>query len=194
MICSYKNLFQKKNFKNLDEVDNLFSERLSLKLLQKEDLDDITEYMTEEIARNIGGGTPWPYRKIDAENWLKKSLEARNEHDFFNYVIRLKYSNEFIGIISLFAKQYFTCLFPGKVAYWTAEHQRKKGYVLEALKEIEKLYPKYFNLRKIWTTVRAENIPSANLLKKSGFKQTGSRWESYQNSEYIWEHIFEKDL
>jgi ribosomal-protein-alanine N-acetyltransferase len=194
MISLYKNLYNKKDSSKLQKLDNLSTERLSLKLMQKDDLDEIVKNMTEETVNNLGGGMTWPFGKKDAEDWLKRSLEAREKNDFYNYIMRTKDSGEFVGMITAFVRQYYTCLFPGKVSYWTAEKQRRKGYVLEALAKIETLYQKYFELQKIWTTVRAENPASSNLLLKSGFKKTGSRWETYKNNEYLWEHIFEKDI
>jgi RimJ/RimL family protein N-acetyltransferase len=194
MINFFNDLLKKKDFSKIQRLDNLFTKRLSLKLMQKDDVKDMIKFLTQEITENLGGGMNWPFGQKDGEYFLNQSLEAREKNNYYNYVIRDKNTNEFIGMITPFIKKYSTCLFPGKIAYWTAENQRQKGYILEALEEIEKLYPKFFNLNKIWTTVRADNPASSNLLRKSGYIETGSKWETYNNFEAIWENVFEKNL
>jgi len=194
MITFYNNLINKKNFLNISEIDNIYCERIYLKLLQESDLNELEKSMTKEISMNLGGSTPWPYGIEDAKDFLKRSLEAREKNNFYNYVIREKNTNEFIGLITPFIKQYSTCLYQGKISYWAAENKRKNGFISEALKKIEEMYKKYFLLNKIWTSVRADNIKSSNLLLKNNYIKTGSRWENYFNSEYVWEEIFEKNL
>lgn len=169
------------------------TERLNINLMSKDDLDDIHNYMTEQIVNNLGGDMRWPFTKKFVNDWLKKSLEASANNHFYNYVIRKKEDNAFVGMINIFVKQYPTCLFPGKISYWSAEHMRKNGYILESLHAVEPLYKDYFALNKIWTSVREDNLPSMNLLEKFGMQKTGKRMQIY-NSKIIMEYIFEKDL
>jgi RimJ/RimL family protein N-acetyltransferase len=172
-----------------DEI--LETQRLSLKLLEERDLNEIFFYMNDEIGKNLGGKMKKPFKQNYRKEY-KKNIGYKNIYDF---VIREKNSNHFIGVISVYLFKDRDLNLKGKVGYWTAENQRKKGYMSETLKEVEKLYPKFFNLNKIWTTVRADNLTSLNLLIKSGFQKKSSRISNeFSDENAVEEIIFEKDL
>jgi RimJ/RimL family protein N-acetyltransferase len=194
MITFYKNLLQKNNSFNPETINHLSTKRLNLDFFEESDINDIYKNITHEIIMNIGGGMQWPMGKNDIKEWLKRSIEARNNGHFYAYIIREKDTNQFVGMITSFVKQYSTCLYPGKIAYWASESKRGKGYISEALEKVSELYKKYFNLNKIWTTIKADNINSIKVATRFEMKKTGSKWESYNYNEYYWEHVFEKNL
>ncbi|MBN8827974.1 MAG: GNAT family N-acetyltransferase [Sphingobacteriia bacterium] len=140
----------------------LKTERLILELLKRSDAVDIHTNIDENIVKNIGGGAPWPYTKHDADNFIKICQDNLKNNLCYDYVIR-NYKTVFIGIISFYTN--------GMLGYWIAGKHQRNGFAFEALISIENV-AKRLEFKELWATVKPNNTPSINLLKKFGMIMT----------------------
>ncbi|MBL4740206.1 MAG: GNAT family N-acetyltransferase [Sneathiella sp.] len=98
-----------------------------------------------------------------------KDAKADTGHAFF---IFRKSDDQFIGGITLSNIRRGVAQ-TGTIGYWTGQRYARNGYMLEGL---SLLLPELFNrfrLRRIEAACLPDNVPSASLLKKAGFRYEG---------------------
>ena len=149
--------------------------RLIMRTLRLEDAVSIT--------RNIGNlnvsrwllVVPYPYRKKDAINWLKKNREKarKRKKDDYSFGIELKAEHVIIGGIGI----HHIDKYHGRaeIGYWLGQDYWRKGYGSEALKAILNFAFKELKLRRLEAGVYVGNPSSGKLLEKYGFKKEGTK-------------------
>lgn len=83
--------------KNFPRIE---TDRLILSELQEDDLPSVVDYLQHEEFSKYTSNIPFPYRKEDAEFWLKLTREAFEQRKGFTFAIREKTGN-IIGAIGL---------------------------------------------------------------------------------------------
>ncbi|MEH6402272.1 MAG: GNAT family protein [Sneathiella sp.] len=74
----------------------------------------------------------------------------------------------------------------GTIGYWTAQRYARSGYMFESIKALVPVLFTRFGLRRIEAACLPENIPSASLLKKVGFRYEG-RARQYLCINGVWQ-------
>ena len=144
----------------------LETERLLLREVQQEDLDDIFDcwMQDEDVSRYMW----WKASndKKDAEEFVAIELGNLEDERWNRWMIILKETNELIG----------TCLgfYNDEEDHWDISYNLGKcywgkGYVTEAMQEAMKYAVEHMGVKEIITTHAVENTASGHVLEKLGF-------------------------
>lgn len=153
---------------------SLTTERLSLKLVEQDDLEDIHElHSLPETDRFNTLGIPKNIQqtKMVLQEWIGT---AKNEYyTDYTFAIREKTTGVFIGLIAL------KCGSPkfriGEVWYKLHVQHWRKGYATEALVRILDLGFKVLGLHRIEAGCAVANLGSIKLLEKLGMVKEGRK-------------------
>eukprot|EP01095_Lingulamoeba_sp_RSL-Kostka_P009495 TRINITY_DN329_c0_g1_i1.p1 TRINITY_DN329_c0_g1~~TRINITY_DN329_c0_g1_i1.p1 ORF type:complete len:168 (-),score=33.43 TRINITY_DN329_c0_g1_i1:14-517(-) len=146
---------------------NLITERLSIESLEENtDADFIIElFNTEDFLKYIGNRY---LNTIEAaNNYINSQNEKFNNNGTGMMLIKIKETNEKIGICGFVKRDY---LEEFDIGYALFPKYTKKGYCLEAVNAVLDYGKNLLNLLKIAAICVEENEPSVKLLKKAGFK------------------------
>ncbi len=149
--------------KNFPKIE---TERLILSELREEDLSLIVEYLQEKKFSELTTNIPYPYRKEDAEFWLKISKETFAANKGFTFAIRNK-NEQIIGAIGLHDEGSDKA----EIGYWLAKPFWNNGYVTEAATAVIDFGFKELGFNKIYATHFPHNPASGKIMQKIGMKQ-----------------------
>ncbi|MFB6182162.1 MAG: GNAT family N-acetyltransferase [Candidatus Magasanikbacteria bacterium] len=156
----------------------LTTERLKLRELRMDDAEILADLINNiNITKNLAV-VPHPYDKKDAEEFIEKCIEQKEEEPRSDYcfAIEEKDSSNFLGTISIGKKDKDEEV--GKLGYWLAEKYWRQGYMSEALEKVLELGFDELDLRRIEAKVYTDNIASQKLLEKFDFKREGVQREA----------------
>lgn len=138
----------------------LETNRCALLKLKKDNYEDVKSLYVDKNVRKYLGGT-WK------EESIKASFAKMNQttKDSLYFVAREKYSNNFIGIISLDNHHDGIST---EVSYQLLPKWWGDGYATEVVKEIIKYAFNYLNLTEIVAETQTANKASCRLLEKLG--------------------------
>ncbi|MGB3064696.1 GNAT family N-acetyltransferase [Sphingobacterium thalpophilum] len=143
----------------------LETQRLILNAITAADIPQIVTYLQEKVFSDFTSNIPHPYRKEDAEFWIKISDEAFKNRKAFNFAIRDK-SGELLGAIGLQDEGSDKA----ELGYWIAIPYWNQGYVTEAAKKIIEYGFKELKFNKIFATFFPHNVASGKVMNKIGMK------------------------
>lgn len=141
------------------------TERLILSELKEEDLPLVTEYLQDKEFAEYTSNIPSPYRKEDAEFWLKLTKEAFESQKGFTFAIRTKYE-KIIGAIGLHDEGSDKA----EMGYWLAKSFWNKGYVTEAAKAMVDFGFNELGCNKIFAIHFPHNPASGKIMQKIGME------------------------
>lgn len=163
---------------------------LELEQIKKNKLaEEIFESIDDQIINNT-----LIIEILQKRNETKYSLELAesfvNNSDPNNQTFAIyNIENEFVGIIGIEINTYNN---NGNLGYWISKHQRKKGYIKQALPEFITYCFKILNLHKLTAETFSINKISTKILKKNNFKLCGTKKDQFKrNDKYYNEKIFE---
>jgi aminoglycoside 6'-N-acetyltransferase len=148
------------------------TERLILRPMQMEDVDDLLEYQSNpEIVRYI----PWPPRTLEqvktaAEDVVKTcTFQLNEEKDYIVFVWELKSSGKVIGQsnMALFSKEN-KC---ANIGWVTHQDFQRQGYAFEATKALLKFAFQNFDLHRVIADIDTRVPKSAALAEKLGMRR-----------------------
>ena len=142
------------------------TERLILSGLTEDDLPLVIEYLQEKIFSDLTSNIPFPYRKEDAEFWLKMSKQAFETKKGFTFAIRNK-EEKIIGAIGLHDREDDKA----ELGYWMAKPFWNQGFVTEAAKAVIDFGFKELGCNKIYATHFLHNPASGKILEKIGMEK-----------------------
>jgi len=116
----------------------------------------------QEIARNLVR-VPYPYSLADAEEFLALPADPLRPR----FLICLRDSNRIVGGIGLSGDA------EPELGYWIAREHWGRGYATEAGRAVMALADGSLRLPRIRARRATDNIRSANVLHKLGFRPTG---------------------
>ncbi|WP_343556552.1 GNAT family N-acetyltransferase [Sphingobacterium sp.] len=149
--------------KNFPKIE---TERLILNAITTSDIPQIVEYLQDRVYSDFTSNIPYPYRKEDAEYWLKLAEEAFVNRKGFTFAIRNK-EEKLIGAIGLHDEGSDKA----ELGYWIAIPYWNKGYVTEAAKAIIDFGFKELHFNKIFATYFPHNPASGKVMEKIGMKK-----------------------
>ena len=149
----------------------LKSDRLLLRRIGRDDINDIFEYTSNE---NNVFYLAWEAHK-DKSNVTSFIEQSLNEYEFFknrySYGIELRESKKLIGVISIFdikleSKQV-------EVSYILNQTFQGKGYASEALQKVIDFVLEDLNFIRVQAKCTEDNIASERIMEKCGLKYEG---------------------
>jgi Acetyltransferases, including N-acetylases of ribosomal proteins len=150
----------------MNDFPRLETDRLILDKITVEDIPQIVIYLQDKIFSDYTSNIPYPYRKEDAEFWLKLSAEAFKNRKGFTFAIRDK-TGKFLGAIGLHDEGSDKA----ELGYWIGIPNWNNGYVTEAAKAIIDYGFRELNFNKIYATYFPHNPASGKIMDKIGMKK-----------------------
>jgi len=150
----------------MKDFPQLETERLILNAIDPTDIPQIVDYLQDKVYSDFTSNIPYPYRKEDAEYWLKLAEEAFANRKGFTFAIRSK-DKKLIGAIGLHDEGSDKA----ELGYWIGIPYWNKGYVTEAAKAIIDFGFKELNFNKIFATYFPHNPASGKVMEKIGMKK-----------------------
>jgi RimJ/RimL family protein N-acetyltransferase len=154
-------------------------EKVRLRAIESEDIENFIKYGDDEINRNLGG-IHFPHSDEEIKSWIEK--EKKKEEDSYRWIIE-DISGNLVGTINTFeCNRRFGTFKYALVIYkpfWG------KGYAQEAIKIVLKHYFFEMCYQKVTPHVFSFNDRSLKLHEKLGFKREGQlRNMYYTNGSY----------
>lgn len=154
------------------------TERMFLRPVWPEDLDDLVQMLEDEdIQRNIGV-VPLPRSAPEVKAYLERPRDPRLPH-FFMY-LRSAEGPQLVGSIGLAGDDDEV-----ELGYWVAPRFRGHGYATEAVRAVLK-HARSLGHRRVYANHFADSGASARVLENAGFRDTGrirSRYSDWRGAE-----------
>lgn len=150
----------------MNDFPRLETERLILDKITVEDIPQIVLYLQDKVFSDYTSNIPYPYRKEDAEFWLKLSTESFQNRKGITFAIREK-KGKLLGAIGLHDEGSDKA----ELGYWIGTPNWNKGYVTEAAKAVIDYGFNQLNFNKIFATYFPHNPASGKVLGKIGMKK-----------------------
>ncbi|MBW1299093.1 GNAT family N-acetyltransferase, partial [Aquimarina litoralis] len=150
------------------------TDRLELKVVEGSDLENVHQLLTiPEVDQYNALGIPTnkEVTQVYLDEWID-NYELRKE---FVFAIRLKVSNDFVGLISLIIGNSKYKI--GTLWYKLDPKFWGNGYATEAVKEVLKFSFQKIELHRVEAGCAIANIGSVKVLEKSGMKREGHKRE-----------------
>lgn len=167
---------------NILPFPNLQSERLSFREIHEKDIPEVMELRgNAENMKFIP--RPLVTNAEEALAHITMILDKRKENDAINWVITENGSNSLIGIIGFFRTQHEN--FRSELGYMILPQHHGKGYVTEAVKTALNFGFNTLNLNSVNAIIDPNNIASARVLEKNGFRK-----EAHFVEDFFWNNEF----
>ena len=147
------------------------TQRLILRMPKPSDWKDIYNGIKDvEIIKRVEN-VPYPYKKKDAEDWLKKMPSKIRSGEEYPFCIELKSEKKVIGLIGLMNinKKHETAT----TGSWMNKKYWRKGYMTEAKIAVNEFAFNTLKLRKLNSVVFRDNKASNATQKRLGYKLEG---------------------
>ncbi len=143
--------------------------KVMLTALREGDIDRIVEACSTDDARRFLD-TPWPYRRSDAESFVREFAPAgwRGEHDERVWAIRESLRGPLIGVIGLRGERM-------EVGYWLHPDAMGRGLMADALRTLVGHAEGCLTWPEVHWRSRDGNVASMRVAKAAGFSYLGTR-------------------
>lgn len=138
---------------------------------RKDDAQDLVRIIgNKKVQDNLRDGIPYPYRKEDADIFVKEMITAVSGQI---YPFAITVDGELAGSIAVYRRDniHFRT---GELGYYLGERFWGKGVGTEAVKQICGYIFKYTDIIRIFAEPFAENKASCRVLEKAGFQMEGT--------------------
>jgi [ribosomal protein S5]-alanine N-acetyltransferase len=159
----------------------LETKRLILRRPKFSDWKDVVEGIGDlKVSRNLAQ-VPYPYKKRDAELWLKKTIEkwAKKEKEDYDFMIILKSENKVIGSLGIKKVDKFNGFC--STGSWLNSKYHQKGYMTEAKIAVNEFVFNKLKMRKMETGAFADNKASNATQTAVGYKLEGCRKKHHKS-------------
>ncbi|MCX6174866.1 MAG: GNAT family protein [Ignavibacteriales bacterium] len=157
--------------KRPQEIPKIETERLILRKITVDDVNDIFEYAS---IPDVTTFVLWDTHKTkqDSIDFVKIADEQFNNNISLIWGIVIKSENKLIGTIDL--RNWNTIHNCGEIGYVISKKYWNKGYVSEAIKVVIKFGFEVLHLNRIEAHCEEENIGSWKVMEKCGMKYEGT--------------------
>ena len=155
---------------------NLQTQRLNLRKLTIDDVDDLYEIFSDELALKYWSESAYTNIK-QCSDMIEKNLEYWDEGTSMCLALEQKLDKKVIGTITVFA--FHEQSRRAELGYILSRKYWKTGLMSEAVDAAIKFSFNELNLNRLEADIDPDNLGSAALLKKYGFKLEGylkERW------------------
>lgn len=147
----------------------LETDRLILRRFRDEDAEDCFPFLSDEKGMYLDCCKA--FSVMDDAYYERTKLFAERDGQ---YLITLKNTGEVIGTVNVF-EDTSRAVDAMEIGYSISPGHQRKGYAFEALSVLLKLLREDLLLDMVTAGTLEENIPSARLLEKLGFRKEGLR-------------------
>ena len=151
----------------------LETKRLILRKPRISDWKDIVEGVGDLELSKMMKSIPYPYKKKDAVEWLKKTIKKWDKKESYAFYLELKSEKKVIGCIGLEHIRKFQGT--ATTGSWINKKYWKKGYITEAKIAANDFAFNKLKLRRLNSSVFTDNIASNKTQQKMGYKLEGMR-------------------
>ena len=142
--------------------------RYRIRSFHKNDIESIVRYgNNRNVSIHLRDTFPYPYRRSDAQAWLKFVATQSPEANF-----ALASQEELVGGIGLRLLGDVDCV-SAELGYWLGEPFWGKGIATEAVKHFLPFCFREFEIARIYAEVFSGNEASIRVLEKCGFEAEG---------------------
>lgn len=166
-------------------MESIKSERLEIRSLKIEDLDEVMNFWgNDEVMKFCGGSSS---DKNQIENVIKNYINLQNERGFSVFAVVLQEINKVIGACGY---NYANDNNEIELIYHFATKYWGKGYATEATRACIEFARKNLCIHKIIASVDPRNEASRRLLERLEFKYMSTKWfEDTEQEELYYELI-----
>lgn len=159
---------------------------IALREYADSDLERLVQLANNEnVSRYLVYTFPYPYTRNDAEWWI--STGSKQNGTIARVV---EYQGLFVGSVGI-TPQGGWREHLAEIGYWVGEDYWGKGIATAALSQMTEYGFKTRNIRKLYATALAPNIPSMRVLEKCGYQREGIlKGEVQKNGSYFDTHHF----
>ena len=150
--------------------DLLQTDRLILRTLAQSDAPAFSKYANDWDIARMTGSIPHPFPLVSTEIKILTMLSQKRRGLAHPYSITEDGVN-MIGIMDIFRRSENADF---ELGYWVARPYWGLGYASEAAKALMEEAERTLGVKRFVAGVFADNPASMNVLRKIGFKQTGS--------------------
>jgi len=157
--------------KRLPEIPKIETERLILRKITEDDINDIFEYAS---IPDVTIFVLWDTHKTcqDSIDFVKFADEQFNSNISIIWGIEIKSEKKLIGSIDL--RDWNAIHMCGEIGYVISKKYWNRGYVSEAVKAVIKFGFEVLLLNRIEAHCEEENIGSWRVMEKCGMKYEGT--------------------
>ncbi|MCP9235546.1 GNAT family N-acetyltransferase [Lewinella sp. JB7] len=145
----------------------LLTPRLLLTPPTLADAPAMIELANDPVVEEMTLSFPYPYGEADALAFLHGANVHRKAGTAFQYAIKLRDTDGFVGSIGLHIDDRYGY---GEIGYWMGAPYRGRGFVTEAVGALLDAAFAHTSLVRIQAMTRQHNVASARVLLKSGFR------------------------
>ena len=149
-----------------DTVEVISTERLILRPLRPSDAGPLSLHASDKRVAGMTAAIPHPYPPGAAEVFIKGTGNGRRGEDVWAIDATPCGGEELIGVIGFRNG-------PAGLGYWVGHPYWGAGFATEAVGAIARHLFEARGLSAIEAAVFADNAPSANVLRKTGFTVIG---------------------
>jgi RimJ/RimL family protein N-acetyltransferase len=147
-------------------VETIKTERLVLRPLRASDAGPMTLHSSDLRVARMTTSIPHPFPPGAAAAYIEGTLSGRRAEEAWAIDATPSDGEELIGVISYKPGS-------GELGYWVGPPSWGVGYATEAVRALVAHLLTARGLARIDATVFADNVASAAVLTKAGFRETG---------------------
>ena len=159
----------------------LETKRLILRKPKMSDWKDIVEGIGEYDVAKMLSKIPFPYKRKDAEDFIKRRIKKWKQKDLDDYLflIELKSEKKVIGAIGIHRIDKFSET--GETGSWINKKYWRNGYITEAKVAVNDFAFNKLLLRRLSSPVFKDNKASNATQTKMGYKLEGTQRQSVKS-------------
>lgn len=142
------------------------TERLTVRELVQEDFADLCEILQD-------AQTMYAYEHAfsdeEAQQWLDRQRDRYKKDGFGLWALIRKDNGEFVGQAGLTMQQWEEIVVP-EIGYLLKRKHWHKGYAIEAALGCKKYAFETLGLKKVYSIIRENNMPSRRVAEKNGMR------------------------
>lgn len=156
----------------------------TLRDFSESDIDRLIDILNDDaVTQYLSTKIPFPYTKEDAIWWVKEGSNSE-------LIKAISVDGILVGCIGINTGE-FEYERSGEIGYWLARSHWRKGITSAAIRQLSEYAFSHTNMVRLFASVFSSNIPSMQLLLKSGFHQEAILERSiFKNGHFYNNHIF----
>lgn len=157
------------------------TKRLQLRELQQSDFRDLAEILQDSLVTHMYAHA---FTEKDVQEWLDRQRKRYRESGLGLWAMILQDTGAMIGQAGLTLQPYKNTRIP-EIGYLLKKEYRHRGYAKEAAAGCRDYAFRQLNCGKVYSIIRADNIPSIHVAEKIGMKKEDEFVPRYYGSNAL---------
>ena len=159
------------------------SKRFVLRPYRKGDEKSLQNNINDRDIYKYTDRIPYPYRLVDAKNWIKKCINSSRKKTEFNFAIDI--NGQVVGGIGFDQIKGHSA----EIGYWLGKKYWNQGIMGEAIKLVTNFGFRKLKLKRITAHVFHKNKASARILEKNNYKLEGILRKSHSKDGKLYDEL-----